>query len=188
MSSRPPSSTRAPPVWMWKRKNASPAARFTNTPTGVTALGFTLRRTRKSSGRRSNLEIPALQADGCSFSTAVSRGQDDPALLAGLDSLRDLLVDAHHQPVEVGAGRLERLVGGAGLHRGGQGLVLPAPGRAGLLPPPERGAGPPAPLQGGADPLLQLAQAVDPRHRLAVVGEALVGALEGLVLVALRDQ
>src|SRR3954466_3546645 len=124
MSSRPPSSTSAPPVWMWKRKYASPAARFTNTPTVVTQLGFTLRRTRKSSGRRSNLDIPALQADGCSFSTAASRGEDDPALLAALDFLRDRLVDAHHQSVEVGARGLERLVAGAGLHRGGHALVL----------------------------------------------------------------
>src|SRR4051812_27836635 len=178
MSSRPPSSTRAPPVWMWKRKNASPAARFTNTPTVVTALGFTLRRTRKSSGRRSNLEIPALQADGCSFSTAVSRGQDDPALLAGLDSLRDLLVDAHHQPVEVGACRLERLVVGAGLHGARGALVLVALGGAGLLPL----------LHGAGDGLLQLAQPVDGRHRLTVVGQPLVGALERLVLVALRHQ
>src|SRR3954470_8765017 len=119
MSTKPPSSTSAPPSWMWKRKYAAPAATFTNTPTVVTQLGFTRRRTRKSSGRTSIRDIPALQADGCSFSTAASRGQDDPALLAGLDPLRDLLVDAHHQAVEAGAGGLEGLVAGAGLHGGG---------------------------------------------------------------------
>src|SRR5215210_8982210 len=153
MSSSPPSSTSAPPVWMWKRKYASPAARFTNTPKVVIQLGFTRRRTRKSSGRISTRDIPALQADGCSLSTASSRGQDDPALLAGLDPLRDLLVDAHHQAVEVGAGGLEGLVGGAGLHGGGHALVLLALGLGGLLPP----------LQRGADRLLQRGQAVDPR-------------------------
>src|SRR5688572_27122059 len=175
MSSRPPSSTSAPPSWMWKRKNASPAARFTKTPTVVIQFGFTRRRTRKSSGRISALDIQALQADGCSFSTARSRGEDDPALLAGFDALRHLFVDARHQAGEVGAGGLEGLVGGASLDGRGDALVLLALRLAGLL----------APLQRGADPLLQLAQAVDPRHHVAVVGEALVGALQRLVLVAL---
>src|ERR1044072_404484 len=125
MSTKPPRSTRMPPQRRDPSMNPTPAATLTSTPMVVIRLGLTRRRTSTSRGRTSAAVTCARRAEGWNFSTALpASGQDDAALLARFDPPGDLLVDAGHHPVEVGARGLEALVRGAHLHHPGHALEL----------------------------------------------------------------
>ena len=91
-----------------------------------------LRTNGRSTGTRSLVPC-SRKSLGSLMPGAYLSGQDDPALFPRLDPLGDLLVDAGHHPVEVGARGLEPLVGGARLHHAGHALELLAVALGGLL-------------------------------------------------------
>src|SRR5690606_1938143 len=125
MSKIPPMSTRKPPIRTWPRKNATPAETVTAKPRVVIVFGWTPRSISfRGMGRRIPRN-PSRIHPGMKLLTRCSdSGEDDPALVARLNSPGDLLVDPLHQAVEVGLRRDHALIDGHLLERLHQILIF----------------------------------------------------------------